>query len=147
MRHYAARFASGRQSVRAARHAVKTFATACGLSEAAIDDVVVAAGEAVANAIEHGRSLGLFSVECRFVDGTLTVEVTDEGRGFASWDKVQEARRGFIVGAAPGATPLRGFGIKIMYELMDEVTYHDGGRRVRLVKHRGVAKSETTGTA
>jgi anti-sigma regulatory factor (Ser/Thr protein kinase) len=146
--HYSARFASDARSLRTARHAVRTFATACGLTEAEIHDVVLAAGEALANAVEHGRSLGAFSVECRFLEGTLSIEVADEGRGFADWHQVQAARRGFSSDASQaGAVPVRGFGIKIMYEMMDEVTYQDGGRKVRLVKHRALAKSEeSTGT-
>ena len=122
--------------------------TACGFSEAEIHDVVLAVGEAVANAIEHGRSLGLFSVECRFAEDVLTVDVVDEGRGFASWDQVRSARSGFGKdGLQIEAAPLRGFGIRIMFEMMDEVSYHEGGRRVRLIKHRAPAKiEEDTGT-
>jgi anti-sigma regulatory factor (Ser/Thr protein kinase) len=97
----------------------------------------------VANAVEHGRSLGLFSVECRFSGDALIVEVADAGRGFAEWHQVQAARHGFRQAATEaGAVPLRGYGIRIMSEMMDEVSYHDGGRKVVLVKHRVPAKSE-----
>jgi anti-sigma regulatory factor (Ser/Thr protein kinase) len=118
------------------------FAATCGFSEAQIADVVFAVGEAVANAVEHGRAPGVFAVACRFSGGALTVEITDGGRGFAQWHEVQAARRGFRPEAPPAGTPaLRGYGIRIMYEMMDEVSYHDGGRRVRLVKRRTQIKS------
>jgi serine/threonine-protein kinase RsbW len=142
VRHYAARFANGPESLRSVRHAVRNFATTCGFSESEIQDVVLAVGEAVANAVEHGRALGLFTVECRFSADSLTVEIADGGRGFSEWHQVQAARTGPREAPEPGITPLRGYGIRIMYEMMDEVSYHEGGRRVRLVKHRALVKSE-----
>jgi anti-sigma regulatory factor (Ser/Thr protein kinase) len=110
--------------------------------------VVLAVGEAVANAIEHGRSAGMFSVECQFEAGSIIIEVADEGRGFAEWQQVETARSGIRRETlGPNDIPMRGFGIKIMHEMMDKVSYHDGGRRVRLVKSRTQLKSEEiTGT-
>jgi anti-sigma regulatory factor (Ser/Thr protein kinase) len=142
--HYSARFTSSPESLRSARDAVRVFAATCGFGEIEAADVVFAVGEAVANAVEHGSAPGVFTLACRFSGDALTVEIADGGRGFAEWHKVQAARSGFRAEATPpGTTPLRGYGIRIMYEMMDEVSYHDGGRRVRLLKRRAHIKSKS----
>lgn len=135
MPEYSARFTSSAESLRRARDAVRVFATACGFGEADVGDIVCAAGEAIANAVEHGGAPGVFTLACEYAENALTIEIADSGRGFTEWHEVQAKRSGASPDAMPSINaPLRGYGIKIMYEMMDDVSYHDGGRRVRLTK-------------
>jgi anti-sigma regulatory factor (Ser/Thr protein kinase) len=50
-----------------------------GASREASERVLCAVGEAVANAIEHGRQGGAFEIDVDRVDDTLHVEVRNEG--------------------------------------------------------------------
>ncbi len=108
----------------------------CGFTQQQTNELALAAGEALANAVEHGnKDLGFISVACRFADGELTIEVTDDGPGF-DYTKTTSSRRD------PDA--VRGFGISLMHALMDGVHYEGRGSLVRLRKRRRVeAEGET----
>jgi anti-sigma regulatory factor (Ser/Thr protein kinase) len=114
------------RSVREARKAIVDYARLCGFSEQLTVEIALAAGEGLANAVEHGnKDLGFISLVCRFEAGVLTVEITDEGAGF---DFVTVGKRN----REPSS--VRGFGITIMRSLMDAVEYADRGRMVRMRK-------------
>jgi anti-anti-sigma factor len=113
------------------REEVSELVAPLGFSEGAIFDIKVALGEALANALRHGRpeegqavvSLGVDAYADRVV-----LEVTDNGFGFdgsaASAEDVY----------APG-----GRGIMFMHALMDRVDFspaQGGGTLVSMVKHR-----------
>jgi anti-anti-sigma factor len=115
----------------AVREEVSVMVAPLGFSEGAIFDIKVALGEALANALRHGRpeqgdaqvSLGVDAYSDR-----LVLSVTDNGFGFdgaaASVDDVY----------APG-----GRGIMFMHALMDRVDFaqaEGGGTTVSMVKHR-----------
>lgn len=85
-------------------------------------DFVLAVGEAISNAVRHGGGEE-FSVRCWIDDGTISVDVIDSGSGFPHRP---------VKAAAAGEHG--GYGMLIIYKLMDEVHLLDGGRRVRLVK-------------
>jgi anti-sigma regulatory factor (Ser/Thr protein kinase) len=73
-------------------------------------DVLIAAGEAVANAIEHGHRHGpegLISLSATLLADQLQLTITDTG----SWEPPQ-----------PAAEPRRGRGITFMRRLMHEVS-------------------------
>jgi len=76
-----------------------------GMDEKSAYDVLVAVGEAAANAVEHayGPSDASFRLEAAVHDGTLVVSIADEGR----WRPARGSHRG------------RGLGM--MEELMDDV--------------------------
>lgn len=116
-----------RASVGEARRAIVTFAQACGFNGQTLDDIEVAVGEALANAVEHGcRERGSFEV---FVDRdahVLGVEIKDSGRGF-------DYQRAYSC-SLPPAESSRGFGTFIMRELMDGIEYSERGTRLRLTK-------------
>ncbi len=132
---YRARFRGTPASVREARQAILDYARLCGFCSQATFDIALAAGEALANAVEHGtKNLGFIDVLCRFVDGDLIVEVTDSGAGFDTSDIATRRRD-------PSA--VRGFGISIMHAVMDGVDYGARGSTVRLRKRRRAA---TTGS-
>ncbi len=131
---YRASFRGTPSSVRDARGAIVNYARMCGFSQDEIHEIALAAGEALANAVEHGsKSLGHITVACRFLDGELIVDVVDDGPGF-DYSNVTSCRRD------PDA--LRGFGISIMHALMDGVAFEARGSHVRLHKRRANAATE-----
>jgi PAS domain S-box-containing protein len=99
-----------------------------GASEEDVEVAQMACHEACSNAIEHGYGFGegSFTIDGRFENGKVVLEVSDEG----SWIERPE-----------GGLPHRGRGIPLMEALMDAVQLsHDGdGTTVRM--ERGVARS------
>ncbi len=126
---YRGRFRGTPRSVRAARRTIVDFARGCGFGGEELNDIATAAGEALANALEHGNRFGGFiGVLCAFKEGMLTIEIRDQGQGFAS-GAVEDAGTRDLHGAT------RGFGISIMHRLMDEVHFNCAGKHVvRLTK-------------
>lgn len=111
------------------RDEVSELVAPLGFSDAAIFDVKVALGEALANAVRHGApdSNGRVCVDVRAFADRVVVEVTDNGAGF---DGVHIASDDLY---APS-----GRGIMFMRALMDRVEFEPakgGGTLVRLVKH------------
>lgn len=103
-------------------------------------DIEIATGEALANAVQHGRpkqgSTFILRAECW--DESIVIEVRDSGRGFGRPDPPQND-------PALGM-PARGFGITLMRALMNEVTYSDNGSSVKLVRHRQRSERNGHGT-
>jgi anti-sigma regulatory factor (Ser/Thr protein kinase) len=127
MKNYRATYPCGYGSVRKARHALIAFAALCGFESDELIDIESAAGEALANAAEHGdrtASAG-FSVNATCDDADLVIEIKDHGAGFDA---------DAVVFSVPEPLAVRGHGIYLMRMLMDEVAYSERGTRVRLVK-------------
>jgi anti-sigma regulatory factor (Ser/Thr protein kinase) len=80
-----------------------------------VDDVLVACGEAFANAIQHayGAKDGLFEVSLVASDGAVEVTIRDLGSWRPSTGSGRAARRG-------------GLGQRLMRELMDSVDVESG---------------------
>lgn len=100
-------------------------------------DVILAVGEALANAIKHGCKCspeGRIHVRCVAGSGRLTVEITDTGPGFDPE---------VVALPTPHTLTEGGMGIYVMRELVDEVSFSfaSGGTMVRLVKHIQCVKS------
>ncbi len=97
-------------------------------------DVMIAFGEAVANAIRHGCNSNpsqRITVRCVAWPGQLAIDVTDPGPGFCPEDIPLPTSRSILDG---------GMGIYIMRELMDEVEFlFDGGTTARMVKRMRTA--------
>ncbi len=125
---YRASLPRGHNSVRQARRALRTFAEKCGFRDTPLADVENAAGEALANAAEHGEVAGNpgFDISATFDGDRLVIEIDDHGCGF---DAAAALAR-----PAPDAGGYRGFGIYLMRTLMDEVAYDGCGARIRLIK-------------
>ena len=133
---YRAAFSGDHRNVPLARNAIASFAHLCGFSRSEVEDIRLAAGEALNNAVEHGqagRSNG-FSVLCTFTENEMTVEVRDNGEGFAS--EVLPAE-------LPSEPRDRGLGIYLMRRLMDAVRFDRGGTRVRLIRRHIDAEDAT----
>ena len=128
MQTYRACHSRGYGAVRNARRTLIEFVASCGFCGELLADVESAAGEALANAAEHGEGASTVDVDvCATFDGSrLVIEVDDHGIGF---DCATELTR-----ADPDVAGDRGFGIFLMRRLMDEVAYSDRGARVQLVK-------------
>lgn len=126
---YRAAFTGDRRNVPLARNAIASFARICGFSADEVGDIRLAAGEAISNAVEHGRTTRSngFSVRCSFVEDELTIEIRDNGDGFLATNTAIpidfEARD-------------RGFGILLMRRLMDGVQFERNGTLVRLTRRK-----------
>jgi anti-sigma regulatory factor (Ser/Thr protein kinase) len=118
--------ANSRSAAQLARRRFGAFLQSCSIAPPALaEDILLAVGEALANAAEHGfRPDGTLSLSATIAAGRIKIRVTDDGRGFAPRPNAAEANS-----YAP-----RGFGIHIMRTLMDSVDFHDQGRQVVLVK-------------
>ena len=96
------------------RAALRRWLGRCGLGSRMTQDVLVAAGEACANAIEHGHrdvpGTGI-RLQAEATVTRLRVTVTDSG----TWRL-----------ARPAPDPLRGHGIALMRALMEQVTIEAG---------------------
>ncbi|TAM92063.1 ATP-binding protein [bacterium] len=119
--------------VSTARHWIVAMSRHLGADAQTSADVEFAVGEALANAVEHGRRVGRDNRKItlrihRTHDHDLIVEVVDSG---AAFDFNRQGTRSDDEFHAP-----RGFGIFLMRELMDEVHYEHrrAGNVVRLVK-------------
>jgi anti-anti-sigma factor len=115
----------------AVREEVGALLAPLGFPEGAIFDIKVALGEALANALRHGRPFAGEAAVGLSVDAysdRVVLEVTDNGTGFdGATVRVDDLY-------APS-----GRGIMFMHALMDRVEFEPapaGGTVVRLVKHR-----------
>lgn len=122
------------KTVGRARRDVVDFARACGFGGQLLDDIEVAVGEGLANAVEHGhRDEGVFEVWVRCSADALIVEIKDNGRGFDHGTVCSHT--------GPPVEALRGFGTFIMREVMDDVLYSEFGTRLRLMKRLPVLRA------
>ncbi len=104
------------------RTALRSWLTRAGVHSDQVHDVLIAAGEAVANAIEHGhrdRPGGTISLRATVLSDRVQFTIADSG----SWKPPQ-----------PVAKAFRGRGITLMRALMHDVAIHpeDTGTTVHL---------------
>lgn len=115
-------------SLRTVRTEIESALTQHGWPHEPAGRVVLAAGEALANAIEHGSApASHVHVEVHVAPGWVTVVVRDEGRPGASPPEI-------IPSAPPPASQQRGRGLVIMTRLAAEIDVCaiGGGTQVRL---------------
>jgi serine/threonine-protein kinase RsbW len=118
-----------------AREAVAAFARRLGCDRERVEDLKTALGEACINAIEHGNghTPGLrVDVSCICTDDRLQVEVHDCGlKRYESSGTIAS-----IDLKLRGLAPLRGMGLMMIGQLVDEAGFTesaDGGNLFRLV--------------
>jgi anti-sigma regulatory factor (Ser/Thr protein kinase) len=97
------------------RSQLREWARAAGIDETLVDAIVLSVSEAAANSIEHGLRYdehGTVTVLASFLpDGALDVAVIDDG----AWQRPD-----------PRASAARGYGMRIIYTLMDDVGVEPG---------------------
>ncbi len=126
---FRAHFRGTPSSVREARWAIVDYARTCGFTADESFEIALGAGEALANAVEHGcRNAGSMTVACSFQDDVLTIEITDSGAGFDHATVAHKER---------DPNGIRGFGLHIMRAVMDEITYTANGQSIKLKKRLG----------
>ncbi len=108
-------FAADASHLAPGRAALRSWLTQAGVEPGQIQDVLIATGEAVANAIEHGhrdRPEGTISLRASAVVDGLQVTVTDTG----AWKTPREV-----------AGSNRGRGISLMRYLMEDLSIQSSG--------------------
>jgi serine/threonine-protein kinase RsbW len=119
------------------RKGIRSLAAGAGFDKAECQDIEVAIGEAVTNAVCHGRpaeGAGRVHVHCSLAHGHLAVEIEDEGG--ATCLPLPKAN--------PTATDEHGRGWYLMHRLMDQVSVRctEKGLLVRMAKrHRSARKT------
>lgn len=118
------------ETAAAARSRVEEVISSMPFSKNQAQDILIAVGEAIANAIRHGclcnRNLRI-SIKCVAGPDRLSIDITDPGAGFLPE---------IIPDHKPDSLIEGGMGIYMMRQLMDEVSFKfDGSTTVRLVKH------------
>ncbi len=116
------RFTAGPAEIAPIRAALRQWLAIAGVSPQLSTDVLLAAGEAVSNAVEHGHRTdpnGSITLRASVTGTTLEVAITDTGQ----W-KIPD----------PVPNGLRGRGISLMRSLMDDAVVESGahGTTVRL---------------
>ena len=104
-----------------------------------IDEIKFALIEACINAFEHSRSEeGRVNINFEIGTDALTIQISDRGQGF---DLTQA--RGELEKRHEQGEGRRGWGLKIMEELMDEVEIESSGEgtTISLVKRRRQEKT------
>lgn len=116
---------------REARHRVGKMAKATGFSEDAINDILLAVGEAITNAIKYGSKdieNAAFTVSCLASEERFCISVSDSGPGF-NYQEIPSFEDALFME--------HGRGIYCIHALMDEVSFHfNSGTTVRMVKHK-----------
>ncbi|MCE5314214.1 MAG: ATP-binding protein [Armatimonadota bacterium] len=116
-------------SCREARERVGNMARAAGFAKDSINDIMLAVGEAVVNAVKYGTNANpdaAFTVSCISTSKQFCVSVSDNGPGFNPEE---------IPSFEDALFMEHGRGVHCMNAVMDEVSFHFGsGTTVRLVK-------------
>jgi serine/threonine-protein kinase RsbW len=117
------RFHADPSSIGPVRHELRDWLNAHELTDDDLDDVLVASGEACANAVRHAyaHEQGEATLEARLREGELTVRVRDHGH----WRE-------------PSPSDERGRGILIMRGLMNSVYLHATRRGTTVVMRKRV---------
>ncbi|WP_427151998.1 SpoIIE family protein phosphatase [Streptomyces sp. TRM70308] len=113
------------------RTALRGWLDRCGLPRQTVQNVLVAAGEACANAVEHGHRHApgqtvRLRAEARVDE--LSVTVTDSGR----WQPPRPPQ--------PGGTAHRGRGLRLMRALMQQVTVTPGPTGTTVDMHTRISR-------
>lgn len=110
-----------------ARRQFMTFIKHLHLNAAFASDMETAVGEALANAVEHGRRPhGTLVVQALLTGDGIDVTVSDDGPGFAPGPAGLDR---------PAVLAPRGYGIFLIRSVVDRVEFRDDGRTLWFRKH------------
>lgn len=117
------------------RRAILSLAGSLDFPQQTAEDIHLSAAEAITNTVEHGspcQKTNAVIVDCRVADGTLTIDVHDEGTGFEMPDS----------GIFEASLDEHGRGLRLIYNLMDNVKVRrtPKGSRIRMVKKNPYTK-------
>ena len=121
---------------RVARECSSSYAKILGFEASKIEDIKTAVTEACLNAIEHGNRGNIkakVSVNMSFDGRGLIISVRDEGKGILH--KVKKPNIDYKI---KGLEKIRGFGIFLIENLMDKVSFEksdENGHIVKMVKY------------
>ncbi|MEU7841601.1 ATP-binding protein [Micromonospora sp. NPDC049114] len=106
------------------RHEVEAVSRRCGLAHDEIENWVIAVNELMINVIRHGGGQGGLRL---LLNGQLTCEVTDQGRGFNTARYVPSAER-------PPLSDAGGMGLWVVGRMADYVLVDSGpaGTTIRI---------------
>jgi anti-sigma regulatory factor (Ser/Thr protein kinase) len=127
------------QYARLVRERLLDFGTRCGVARYDLEELLVAVGEAFANAVEHAGTPEPIEIEIRLEEpDKLVATVADHGRGFAAAEAARDL---------PPAAAERGRGIPLMRRSCDLFSLRSRlgrGTRVELGRYlrRPVALAE-----
>lgn len=120
-----------------ARNYASGIAADTGFSQKDMDEIKIAVGEAIENAVAHGSATSLtgrISFTSRVKEDAMEYTITDSGMGFDP--AVEKAN-------PPRPKGFGGLGINLMQETAGEVEFSfDNGTTVKLVKHLYKPKHE-----
>jgi serine/threonine-protein kinase RsbW len=120
------------------RDFVTQSASALGVTEEVRDDVRLAVDEAVTNILVHGyKGPGRIFIEVESSNGDLVIRLRDQAPPF---DPVS-ARPGSLAAPEPRTQP-GGFGLYLIHDAMDEITY----RRVDFSNELTLSKRDVIDT-
>lgn len=125
------------EAVAQVRHEVVRLARMMPFTQEQIEDIEIAIGEAVSNAVIHGSPAGdccEVTIRCECLTDRFVVRISDEGCGFDP---------SALSCATPSSLVEAGRGLHVMRSLMDEVdfTFHSG-TTVQMVKLLEIERSK-----
>lgn len=134
-------FPSLPKNVGFARSAAAIYASRLDFTLDEIDEIKVAASEAVSNAVIHGYrdTVGTITMEMIVANGDLWIHVTDSGRGIEDVEWARQATHTSLPDVHMG------LGFVFMDEYMDELvieSYPGEGTLLKMKKGAGMPKSE-----
>lgn len=108
-----------------------------GLCRECVDDILLAASEACANAVEHGGSSPGYEVEVELAPGWCELQISHTGRAPGTAALVQKLTSEHV--PLPGLEAESGRGILLMRYLMDEVDFSGEPQTTVILRKRTTA--------
>lgn len=136
------------QYIGVVRLAISGLANRIGFTFDEIEDLKIASGEAVTNAVQHaykGEKEGEVIVGCALYKDKLEIMITDHGESF-DFEETKKQIGPYSKESSEEFLREGGLGLYLMETLMDEVKiHHQEGVTVFMTKHIGRERGEANG--